>query len=137
MCVRCPVCTADRGPAAYEFCWQCLRPWSGRAPAADRCGAEGCAHPDLQILRTCRTTALPQVEGVAACPSIRACPTCGHKAEHDRTGCKNLICPRCQVEFCFVCLKLTPECLKTSTHFRLCSAGVAPRQTAIPVWRRT
>ncbi|CAB1421413.1 unnamed protein product [Pleuronectes platessa] len=75
------------------------------------------------------------VQGVDKCPSIRACPTCGQRVEHDRTGCKNIICPRCQVEFCFVCLKLTSECLKTSSYFKPCKDGVAPRQTSIPVCR--
>ncbi|TKS92944.1 hypothetical protein D9C73_027069 [Collichthys lucidus] len=135
LCVRCTICTADK-KKTYQFCWQCLKEWKGPAPRSDRCDNDGCINLDLELLKNCKTTALPRVKGVYACPSIRACPTCGQKVEHDRTGCKNIICQRCHVEFCFVCLKLTPECLKTSSHFRLCSAGVAPRQTSIPVWRR-
>ncbi|XP_014899694.1 E3 ubiquitin-protein ligase dbl4-like isoform X2 [Poecilia latipinna] len=135
LCVQCLVCTADKN-AEVQFCWQCLKPWKGPAPRSDHCDNNGCINHDLQLLRTCKTTSFPEVDGVENCPSIRACPTCGHKVEHDKTGCKNIICPRCQVEFCFVCLKLTPECLKTSSYFIPCSAGVAPRQTAIPVWHR-
>ncbi|XP_039899515.1 E3 ubiquitin-protein ligase dbl4-like [Simochromis diagramma] len=133
--VRCTICTADNNKA-YEFCCQCLRPWKGRAPRSDCCDNDGCVNHELEVLKNCETTDLPEVRGVDACPSIRACPTCGEIVEHDKTGCKNITCPRCQKEFCFVCLKLTPVCLKTSTHFIPCSDGVAPRQTSIPVWRR-
>lgn len=133
--VRCTICTADNNKA-YEFCCQCLRPWKGRAPRSDRCDNDGCVNHELEVLKNCETTDLPEVRGVDACPSIRACPTCGQRVEHDRTGCKNIICPRCQKEFCFVCLKLTPVCLRTSSYFIPCSDGVAPRQTSIPVWRR-
>ncbi|KAK9524823.1 hypothetical protein VZT92_017191 [Zoarces viviparus] len=132
---ECTVCTSDK-QKRYHFCWQCLKKWKGAAPRSDRCDNDGCVNHDLEILRTCKTAVLDQVQGVDSCPSIRACPTCGLKVEHDKTGCKNIICPRCLVEFCFVCLKLTPECLKTSSYFIACSDGVAPRQTSIPVWRR-
>ncbi|XP_029941795.1 uncharacterized protein LOC115383760 [Salarias fasciatus] len=135
LCVQCTVCTADK-KTVYQFCWQCSKPWKGTAPSADRCANEGCVNHDLELLKNCKLTVLPEVLEVIACPSIRACITCGQRVEHDKTGCKNIICPRCQIEFCFVCLKLTPECLKTSTHFQKCSAGVAPKQTSIPVWRR-
>ncbi|XP_049425010.1 E3 ubiquitin-protein ligase RNF19A [Epinephelus fuscoguttatus] len=133
--VRCTVCTEDN-KKAYEFCWQCLKLWKGAAPRSDRCDNDGCINLDLEALKNCGTTNLSQVQGVDACPSLRACPTCGLKVAHDTTGCKNIICPRCQIEFCFVCLKLTPECLKTSSYFIACSDGVAPIQTSIPVWHR-
>ncbi|XP_037615325.1 uncharacterized protein LOC119482032 [Sebastes umbrosus] len=133
--VQCIVCTADK-KKVYEFCWQCLKQWKGAARRSDRCDNDGCINHDLELLKNCKTTALPEVNGVDACPSIRVCPTCGQRAAHDKTGCKNIICPRCQVEFCFVCLKLTPECLTTSSYYDACSDGVAPRQTSIPVWRR-
>ncbi|XP_074518235.1 E3 ubiquitin-protein ligase DDB_G0292642-like [Halichoeres trimaculatus] len=133
--VQCTVCTADK-KKVFQFCWQCLKLWKGPAPRSDRCDNDGCVNHDLQLLKDCRTTVLPEVQGVIECPSIRACPTCGQRVEHDKTGCKNIICPRCQIEFCFVCLKLTPECLKTSSYFIPCSDGVAPRQTSIPVWHR-
>lgn len=88
----------------------------------------------LHLLQNCPTVTLPQVHGVTACPSMRACPTCGTLLEHDKTACKNLFCPRCKKEFCFVCLKLKSECMKTSSPYKACSAGVAPRQTSIPTW---
>ncbi|XP_007551450.2 E3 ubiquitin-protein ligase RNF19B-like isoform X1 [Poecilia formosa] len=135
LCVQCLVCVADQ-KKQVQFCWQCLKPWKGPAPRSDRCDNNDCKNHDLELLRTCKTTSFPEVRDVKDCPSIRACPTCGQTVEHDKTGCKNITCPRCQVEFCFVCLKLTPECLKTSSYFIPCSDGVAPRQTAIPVWHR-
>ncbi|KAM3590385.1 uncharacterized protein V6R79_008539 [Siganus canaliculatus] len=134
LCVQCTICTVDNKDNNH-FCWQCLKPWKGRiAVRYDRCDNDGCAEHILTLLKNCNTCSLPRVEGLVDCPSIRACPTCGIMVEHDTTGCKNIICPRCQVEFCFVCLKLTPECLKTSSHFKLCS--LAPRQTTIPVWNQ-
>ncbi|XP_055359080.1 uncharacterized protein DDB_G0292642-like isoform X3 [Betta splendens] len=135
LCVLCTVCKADR-EQNHQFCWQCMKPWKGPAPRSDRCDNDGCVNKDLELLRKCKDTVLAEVQGVGACPSIRACPTCGNLVEHDRTGCKNITCPRCQVEFCFVCLKLTRRCLKTSSYFIPCRDGVAPRQTSIPVWRR-
>ncbi|XP_062301003.1 uncharacterized protein LOC134005972 [Scomber scombrus] len=133
--VHCTICKADKREV-YQFCWQCLKPWKGSAPRSDRCDNVGCINHDLELLKNCKMTNLPQVQGVDECPSIRACPTCGKIVEHDKTGCKNIICPRCQIEFCFVCLKLTPECMETSSYFIPCSDGVAPRQTSIPVWHR-
>lgn len=132
--VQCLVCLADN--KSSQFCWQCLKAWKGRAPRSDRCDNDGCTNIELQLLKNCKKVKLKEVNGLEEVPSIRACPTCGQKVEHKKTGCKNVICPRCQIEFCFVCLKLTPECLKTSSYFIPCSAGVAPRQTSIPVWRR-
>ncbi|KAM9836673.1 uncharacterized protein ACBR49_019114 [Aulostomus maculatus] len=133
--VSCTICLALK-KKKFEFCWQCLNQWKGAAPRSDRCNNHGCINHNLELLKNCKTTNLPQVAGVKDCPSIRACVTCGQIVEHDKTGCKNIICPRCQVEFCFVCLKLTTECLKTSYHFIPCRDGVAPRQTSIPVWCR-
>lgn len=135
LCVQCPICSAEQDED-YLFCWQCLKQWKGTGPRSDRCENVGCKNYELELLKTCKPTNLTQVRGANKVPSIRACPKCGQRVEHDRTGCKNVICPRCQVEFCFVCLKLTPECLKTSTHYEPCSDGVAPRQTSIPVWHR-
>nr|XP_023692244.1 E3 ubiquitin-protein ligase HEL1-like [Paramormyrops kingsleyae] len=132
--VHCTVCTAERG-RTYEFCWQCLRQWKGPGPRSDRCNNKGCTNKDLDLLKKCSMTILPEVENVQ-CPSTRACPTCGVLIEHDKSGCKNIICSRCQKEFCFVCLKLTAECLETSSHYTPCSDGVAPRQTSMPTWKR-
>ncbi|XP_042367991.1 E3 ubiquitin-protein ligase dbl4 [Plectropomus leopardus] len=135
LCVRCTICTADQ-KKTYQFCWQCLRAWKGPDPRSDRCNNDGCINRDLQLLQTCKDISLPAVEGVTACPSVRACPTCGMKVEHNQHNCKNIRCPRCHVEFCFVCLKLKRECCKTSSPYKMCPSGVAPRQTSVPVWKR-
>lgn len=105
LCVRCTICKADQ-KKTYQFCWQCLKEWKGPAPRSDRCDNDGCMNRDLQLLQTCRTVSLPAVQGVTNCPSVRACPTCGMKVEHSQEFCKNIKCPRCHKEFCFVCLKL-------------------------------
>ncbi|CAN9509609.1 unnamed protein product [Ophioblennius macclurei] len=129
--VVCRMCLITKNQN-YEFCWQCLREWKGNRPRSDRCDNEGCANEALNTLKTCKNIVFESVKGVDGCPSIRACPTCGFLLEHSSKKCKNLLCPHCKVEFCFVCLKLTKECLKTSRHYDLCSSGVAPRQTSIP-----
>ncbi|XP_019951054.1 E3 ubiquitin-protein ligase DDB_G0292642-like isoform X2 [Paralichthys olivaceus] len=135
LCVVCIICSADQ-KTPYHFCWQCQRKWKGHGPRSDRCANDGCANKDLQLLQTCRTINLPDVKGVTNCPSVRACPTCGLKVEHNKQYCKNIECPRCHVPFCFLCLKLKRECNKTSSPYKICPGGVAPRQTSIPVWQR-
>ncbi|XP_040887042.1 probable E3 ubiquitin-protein ligase ARI7 [Toxotes jaculatrix] len=133
--VRCTVCST-KTKRTYEFCWQCLREWKGPRPRSDRCDNVDCCNDTLRILKTCPDIVFESVKDVSGCPSIRACPTCGTLAEHNKTRCKNIVCPRCKVEFCFVCLKLKRECLKTSDYFTKCSSGVAPRQTSIPEWQK-
>ncbi|XP_038831547.1 E3 ubiquitin-protein ligase arih1-like [Salvelinus namaycush] len=133
--VHCTVCSAEKGQL-YEFCWQCLQQWKGSQWCSDSCDNDDCM-TDLELLKTCPTVTFSVVQGVTGCPSTRACPTCGVLVEHDKTGCKNIECKNCNKEFCFVCLKLTTECLKTSKYFLGCSAGVAPRQTSIPSWSGT
>uniref|UniRef100_A0A3B4F1N2 RING-type domain-containing protein n=1 Tax=Pundamilia nyererei TaxID=303518 RepID=A0A3B4F1N2_9CICH len=105
LCVQCVVCTADQ-KKTYQFCWQCLKPWKGAGLRSDRCDNDGCENKDLQLMQTCKTISLPEVEGVTSCPAIRLCPTCGMRVEHTTEYCKNINCPRCKMEFCFVCLEL-------------------------------
>nr|XP_020444980.1 E3 ubiquitin-protein ligase ARIH2-like [Monopterus albus] len=137
--VRCTVCTTNKG-RTFEFCWQCLKEWKGPAPRSDRCDNHGCCNEDLKLLRECSDISFEyfdSVKGIKGCPSIRSCPTCGILVAHDGTKCKNVVCSRCKVEFCFVCLKLTTECRKINPeYFTHCSSGVAPRQTSIPVWQK-
>ncbi|XP_026859625.2 probable E3 ubiquitin-protein ligase RNF144A-A [Electrophorus electricus] len=134
LCVLCTICTAE-SDKRFEFCWQCFKEWKGPGPRSDRCDNSGCINPHIEKLLKCRDIILHEADNIR-CPSMRACPTCGNLLEHDTTGCKNIICNRCQVEFCFSCLKLTSACLRTSSHFIPCRDGVAPRQTSIPCWRK-
>ncbi|XP_040887010.1 ankyrin repeat and IBR domain-containing protein 1-like [Toxotes jaculatrix] len=129
--VRCTVCSAKKG-RTYEFCWQCLREWKGPRPRSDRCDNDGCCNESLKTLKICPEIVFESIPEITGCPSIRACPTCGTLLQHSKKHCKNIVCPRCKVEFCFVCLKLTRECLRTSDYHVNCSGGVAPRQTSIP-----
>ncbi|XP_050955359.1 uncharacterized protein LOC127156518 [Labeo rohita] len=131
--VQCTICSA-KNKKTFEFCWQCLREWKGQRPRSDRCDNEGCSNKDLDLLRDCATIMLPAVKNIE-CPAVRACPTCGLLLNHNTEQCKNIVCYRCKKEFCFLCLKLTPDCRKTSSWFVPCSDGVAPRQTSIPIWR--
>ncbi|XP_041840515.1 E3 ubiquitin-protein ligase RNF19B-like isoform X1 [Melanotaenia boesemani] len=133
--VCCNVCRAKTG-RIYAFCWQCMREWKGPQPRSDHCENDGCNNLSLQTLRSCPDINFTCVKGVTGCPSIRACPTCGCLLEHLNTNCKHLLCPQCKVKFCFVCLKIYTECMKTSSICAPCSTGVAPRQISIPVWKK-
>lgn len=128
--VQCPQCSYDKG-VDYEFCWQCMREWKGQGIRTVHCDNSGCINEPLKTLKTCPEIKFEKVKGVSNCPSVRACPTCGKLLEHNGAGCKNITCPDCEVEFCFVCLKITTECLRTSNYFIPCV--LAPRQTTIPV----
>uniref|UniRef100_A0A672Z9X2 RING-type domain-containing protein n=1 Tax=Sphaeramia orbicularis TaxID=375764 RepID=A0A672Z9X2_9TELE len=133
LCVKCTVCTVVK-KRDFHFCWQCQKEWTGSVRSvSDHCDNRGCTNEQLELLRTCKEITFQDVKGVTGCPTVRACPTCGELVEHNTTKCKNIVCSQCKVEFCFICLKLTTECLQTSRHFQPCSSGVAPRQTSIPV----
>ena len=134
--VICNICKSLKGKI-YEFCWQCEKEWTVPiSKAADTCGRENCENQDLLTLRQAIYVSLDQVADLKPVPSIRACPTCGKLSEHNRTACKNVICPRCKIEFCFVCLETTAVCKKSSSAFRSCSKPIAAIQTKIPVWKR-
>ncbi|XP_049922558.1 uncharacterized protein LOC126403810 [Epinephelus moara] len=133
--VCCTLCTAEK-KKIYLFCWQCLREVKTPAVRLEHCENDGCISQPLETLRNCPDITFKDVKGVTGCPSIRACPTCGFLVEHNKRKCKTMVCPRCKVKFCFVCLQFTQECLKQKPY-DLCSSGVAPRQTSIPVWQRT
>ncbi|XP_006010277.1 E3 ubiquitin-protein ligase DDB_G0292642 [Latimeria chalumnae] len=134
--VRCIICTEEKG-RVFEFCWQCLNQWKGPGPRADRCENDNCVNKELQYLSTCPLVSLPDTV-IKDCPSTRACPTCGLLIEHNLKACKNMLCIRCQVEFCFACLELTRDCLKSNPRgwYGSCVKGIAPRQTSIPAWNR-
>lgn len=132
LCVKCTICTAVK-QKRFQFCWQCLREWRGPAAHSLRCSNEDCVHPDVDKLAKCTNMRLSYVNNVE-CPAIRACPTCGLLLEHNGHASKNLVCKRCKVEFCFLCLQLKRVCNPICGPYTVCS--VAPRQTEIPVWKR-
>ncbi|KAK7898179.1 hypothetical protein WMY93_019032 [Mugilogobius chulae] len=134
LCMKCPRCSVEK-ERDYTFCFQCLREWKGPAPRSDRCDNDGCVNQALVILKTCPNIEFSYVRDVSNCPSVRACPSCGLLVQHSGKQCKNIMCPGCRVEFCFMCLKISTECLKTSDYSMPCSSGVAPRQTSLPVRR--
>ncbi|XP_004079956.1 putative E3 ubiquitin-protein ligase ARI6 isoform X2 [Oryzias latipes] len=132
--VRCQVCSKEKRD--FDFCWQCLKEWKGPQPRTDHCDNDGCFSEALRTLWNCPEIVFHSVKDVTGCPSIRACPTCGSLVQHSSKYCKSIVCPRCKVKFCFVCLKIMTECTKTSSPYLPCSSGVAPRQTSIPVWHQ-
>ena len=132
MRVNCTICTKKKG-ATYDFCWQCLRTWSGpHSTSSTGCGQPGCVSPELSSLLE---APMIKINGFDV-PNRRACPKCGRVVEHNTKGCKNMTCTRCKQEFCFLCLEYTEDCLKTapSSWYNKCSKPVAPRQTKLPMW---
>ncbi len=125
-CSACLVLTKQK----FEFCWQCEQKWdvSTTNQKRDTCGRVNCINKNLQILAECK---LIQLKNIAQIPSIRACITCGFLIEHDGTRCKNVICKRCKVEFCFSCLNLTKEC---KNQYFACET--VPIQLHIPIWNK-
>ncbi|GCB61250.1 uncharacterized protein [Scyliorhinus torazame] len=133
--VRCTICQAEKGKN-YEFCWQCMKQWKGKAQRSDRCDNEGCTNIQLETLRNCDAKVITYGNcGIQDCPKIRACPTCGMLIEH-KDMCKYVICTKCRVEFCFACLETKKNCSRSSGSSAACAKPVAPKQTAIPVWNR-
>lgn len=131
--VRCLICSKKKA-SSYDFCWQCLHEWSGPTTSSVKCGRAECEHPDIPSVRDAPEMKL---NGMSV-PNRRACPTCSKIVEHNGTGCKMIICSRCQKEFCFLCLLLKEDCLKTApgSYFMGCKKPIADRQTVIPPWRR-
>lgn len=131
--VNCPFCTKRTGKR-FDFCWQCFKEWTGPTRSSVQCGNPNCIHADMSTIKNA-----PEVKVCGYdVPNCRACPTCGKVLEHTTQACKNLICPRCKKEFCFLCLELTVDCQKSapSSWYKACAKGVAPRQTFIPSWSR-
>ena len=136
--VQCPFCTKKKG-RSYDFCWQCSREWTGPTKSSVKCGNVSCIHPDLPSIRDAPYIELKELVGLNLfVPNRRACPTCGKVVEHDTEACKNVICPRCKKEFCFLCLELTIDCQKSApgSWYKACAKPVAPKQTVIPAWSR-
>ena len=119
--VVCPVCSRKKGQY-YEFCWQCLKEWSGPRRSSTKCGRPLCEHPDLPAIRN---SPFFNLSGVQV-PLRRACPVCGKVVVHSQDDSRYTVCPRCEREFCFICLELEKN--------DLCTKPVAPKQTSIPVW---
>ena len=131
--VHCPRCTKKLG-TNYDFCWNCLYEWTGPTTSSTKCGRKDCVHTDLSSIRD---APLMKINGFDV-PNRRACPNCGKVVEHYGEGCKMMYCKRCKKEFCFLCLELSADCLKTSpwSWNGKCKKTVAPKQTSIPVWRQ-
>ncbi|XP_068672190.1 uncharacterized protein [Montipora foliosa] len=110
----------------FQFCWHCLHGWVDIS-STTKCGNVDCAGEDkrLKILRDCSKKV---IVGVAGCPSLRACISCGMLIEHVK-ACKHMTC-RCGKEFCFICLNPKGRSgWKCGSYNEACE--IAPVQTAI------
>ena len=120
-----------------EFCWECEKDWLevGVEHSQFKDG-NTCSSKELLTLANCKYIRLPSTPDLAAIPSIRACPTCAKLIEHNGQMCKNMMCPRCNNEFCFACLHLTKECQAAHQgHNTKCYYAIAPIQNTLPIWQ--
>ena len=82
----------------------------------------GGSDPRVQMLQRCPDKT---IYGVTT-PSTRACVHCGALVQHTE-ACKQMKCPACSGEFCFICLRK-----KDSGGYKCGNCKPAPRQTNIP-----
>ena len=119
----------------FYFCWQCENEWTPLQNKKDTgvtCGRDNCKSKDLLILENCKLIRLQSCKRIQEMvPSIRACPSCGKLHEHEGSCCKNIVCIKCKVEFCFLCLEKKQTCSKTSGPYEPCSVPIAPIQIKI------
>ena len=102
--VRCISCARKPGGGNKVFCWLCLKPWKNDFWAAD-CGNEDCNvnKRKLERLKESPMTTVTFFPGKKIY-KLRACPNCGVLIEH-KSGCKQMTCAKCTIEFCFICLR--------------------------------
>ena len=122
--VYCRQCAKEKKVA--EYCFHCSRPWMNPNSTTD-CGNSNCGTGN--ILYLIHTAPYKEVIGVR-CPSIRLCPKCGCKIEHER-DCKHMKCPTCFTEFCFICLRTKQGGQWQCGKYRD-KCAVAQIQTVIP-----
>ncbi|XP_016401491.1 probable E3 ubiquitin-protein ligase RNF144A-A [Sinocyclocheilus rhinocerous] len=89
----------------FQFCWACQREWPCNASTTNSCMLPNCAL--RAALLSVKQISDPQ-SSVNGCPYFRACLGCQALLTHNGEGCPNIICPHCDEEFCFRCLR--PEC---------------------------
>ncbi|XP_059405156.1 uncharacterized protein si:ch211-284e13.9 [Carassius carassius] len=89
----------------FQFCWACQREWPYDASTTNSCMLPNCAF--RAALLSVKHIHDPQ-SSVNGCPYFRACLGCHALLTHSGEGCPNIICPQCDKEFCFRCLR--PEC---------------------------
>lgn len=146
-CKQCPQCSSfiERSDVEKKclkmqcvtcrvsFCWQCNQIWkSEKKDNETSCARYNCRNRELEILKNCMLITISTSHDLRNVPSIRACIKCGNLVEHSGSGCKNVICPRCDFEFCFACLASTKRCERTSKGcYDACSKPIAPIQTKI------
>ena len=116
----------------HEFCWSCRLKWNNIGNNV-QCGNDRCTGEDPRVIHLKENTKKKQMgyTGVEAYDT-RACPRCGFVIHHTG-GCKQVVCPGCKVNFCFVCLSIYDKETQTwpcGTYNVACE--VAPIQTEIP-----
>ncbi|XP_024289826.1 E3 ubiquitin-protein ligase RNF144A [Oncorhynchus tshawytscha] len=107
---QCAVCKrcSETLRRVYQFCWACGREWHQSGGTLEgqgvhfSCPLPGCA---LRAALLSPEVIVDPSSSAQGCPFFRACPHCKAILTHTGEGCPNIICPHCQKEFCFRCLK--------------------------------
>ena len=86
------------------FCWKCGGIWKNKISETYYCGNDDCDNFESEYFEILSECQLKKIGSVDGCPSIRSCPKCSQLLNHTEC-CKHLKCPRCKINFCFVCLK--------------------------------
>ena len=126
--IYCQQCAKEK--RTTEYCFHCSKPWKNQKSTTD-CGNSNCDGSSEATLNIVRSAPYKQVIGVS-CPSIRLCPKCGCRIEHER-DCKHMKCPNtdCLTEFCFICLRTKQSgAWQCGSYKDKCA--VAQIQTVIP-----
>jgi len=125
--LQCPACSVGK---TFEFCWACLREWTGTG--VECCGNLGCNGKDPRF-RILSLAEKKEIDGIPDCPSIRACPKCGLLISH-KADCRHMTCTSCTAEFCFICLQ---PWRRPTTHI-VNPCRIAPVQTKLgdPLWEQ-
>ncbi|XP_048044068.1 E3 ubiquitin-protein ligase ARIH2-like [Megalobrama amblycephala] len=103
-CAVCKSCSKSNR-CVFQFCLACERKWPQDISTTKSCMLPNCA---LRAALLSDTRINDPESSVRGCPYFRACPGCHALLTHSGEGCPNIICPKCNQEFCFRCLR--PEC---------------------------
>jgi len=107
---------------SYTFCWSCKNDWKSTGTSLYACGNDTCAmNSELQkALESCETKEIDHIK----VPKVRACPTCNKAIEHTR-GCRRMVCPDCDTQFCHICLQTSNRANQFPCYYTPCKSAAA------------
>ncbi|KAK2911883.1 hypothetical protein Q8A67_004016 [Cirrhinus molitorella] len=100
-CAVCRPCSKLKR-SVFQFCLACQREWPRNSSTTSSCTLPNCA---LRAALLSDTKITDPHSSARGCPYFRACPVCKALLTHTGKGCPRIICPHCNTEFCFRCLR--------------------------------